>query len=773
MPAPPDADQALLGATSPEPTTPTYLDWLRARDDDWLSRLLLARPDVARPAPPDTATLVARLSGSVSINRALDRLDAAELQVVEVLSLLPAPTGTAELAAALPDADPAELVAAVHRLRELALVWSPGGPGDGARELQLLDPVIDLLRHPAGLGRSAHALTAPGPERETVLAAGVHLPDLDPGERALLDRLAQGPPIGVLPAGFTGHEDPPGVITRLLSAGLLIRVDVSTVELPREVAMAVRGERPYGPFRTRPAPAGPTVDPGTLDKVTAGAVLGVVQKTEDVLAALDDEAAGVLRSGGLGVREVRRLGKSAQLDEATVYLILEFAFAAELLGIGPDGEHWLPTRRYDAWLAEPPGERWATLAEAWLQSSRQAGLSGQKDSSGRALPPLSAELIRHAAATTRRAALDPLLATDSGEAWTSDELIDLVSWTAPRRGADHLNAARDALAEARLLGVIAQDALSAPGRALLVGSPDLGAAAAKVLPDPIEHILVQPDLSAIAPGPLVPELARSMGLAADVESSGGATVYRISESSLRRALDAGWSSTDLHELFAKHSRTPVPQTLDYLIDDISRRHGGVRVGTASAYLRSDDHSTLAQVAADRRLSQLGLRQLAPGVLITSRAEPEELLVDLRAAGYAPAAESAGGAVLTGVAARPRAAGRRASPAPRPIDLTAEQRWTVVSGMRAGDVAAQGNRRRRVIPAVPGVTTSSILTALQRCIRDARGVWMGYVNAEGQSSQRLVEPVALSGGYLTAYDHRRDETRTFALHRITSISVAEE
>ena len=63
-----------------------------------------------------------------------------------------------------------------------------------------------------------------------------------------------------------------------------------------------------------------------------------------------------------------------------------------------------------------------------------------------------------------------------------------------------------------------------------------------LLPEPVDHVLAQPDLSLIAPGPLVAELADTLAVVADVESSGGATVFRVSESSVRRALDAGWSA---------------------------------------------------------------------------------------------------------------------------------------------------------------------------------------------------------------------------------------
>ncbi|MBN6548082.1 WYL domain-containing protein, partial [Actinacidiphila bryophytorum] len=49
------------------------------------------------------------------------------------------------------------------------------------------------------------------------------------------------------------------------------------------------------------------------------------------------------------------------------------------------------------------------------------------------------------------------------------------------------------------------------------------------------------------------------------------------------------------------------------------------------------------------------------------------------------------------------------------------------------------------------------------------LWIGYVNAEGTATQRVITPVRVEGGYVTAYDHTADEVRTFAIHRVTGVS----
>ena len=127
---------------------------------------------------------------------------------------------------------------------------------------------------------------------------------------------------------------------------------------------------------------------------------------------------------------------------------------------------------------------------------------------------------------------------------------------------------------------------------------------------------------------------------------------------LRRSLvDA---ADDLHGLFARRSRTPVPQSLTYLVDDVARRHGGLRAGSAGAYLRGDDEALVTEVLADRRLAVLSLRRLAPTVLVTPY-QVGRLLTALREAGFAPVPEDASGAA---VLARPKPRRARAQCAAR-------------------------------------------------------------------------------------------------------------
>lgn len=335
-----------------------------------------------------------------------------------------------------------------------------------------------------------------------------------------------------------------------------------------------------------------------------------------------------------------------------------------------------------------------------------------------------------------------------------------------------------ALDEAEALGLTGRGALASHARPLLEDAATGQAAKslAPHLPEPLTEVLLQADLTAVAPGPLERELGAFLGVLADIESKGGATVYRFSPGSVRRALDAGRTATDLHVFLAAHSRTPVPQPLSYLIDDIARKHGRLRVGAASSYVRCDDDALLTEILADRRAAPLRLRLLAPTVL-ASPAPPDQLLARLREMGYAPAAESAEGDVLL---ARPDA--RRTPPraAPEPVPdgppppdgpLLA----AAVRAVRAGDHAATLTHKPKAPSApspsgvLPRTVMAETLATMQSATLTGTPLWIGYVNADGAASQRVIAPVKVEGGFVTAYDHTADEVRTYPLHRITGVA----
>ncbi|MFC8010494.1 helicase-associated domain-containing protein [Streptomyces cinereoruber] len=640
---------------------------------------------------------------------------------------------------------------------------------------------------------------------------GALLDGAPPEALAVLDRLVWGPPYGEV----TANPAPP--VRWLRDRGLLLPVSARTMVLPREVALHLRGGRAH----RAPEPAAPEVAvlrehrPQVVDGAAAGQAYTALATVEELLKSWDKGGPQVLRAGGLSVRDLRRTAAALDVTEQVAAFWLELCHGAGLLASdGEADERYAPTPAYDDWLDLPPAERWARLVTPWLASTRTSGLVGGQDAKGRALSALGPDLDRAAAPEVRHRVLGLLATLPPGAAADPETLFARLRWERPLRGAgtagpagsgaegagpalpDDLRSrlARWALAEAELLGLTGRGALSAPARALLnlplaeaaspadegggveesVAAERAATLLAPLLPEAVDHVLLQADLTAVAPGPLRRPLADALAVLADVESKGGATVYRFTPGSVRRALDSGLTASDLHDFLAAHSRTPVPQPLAYLVDDVARRHGHLRVGAASAYVRCDDDTVLGEILADRRSAALGLRRLAPTVL-AAQTDPAALLDGLRAMGYAPAAESAEGDVLVTRADAYRTPARTA-PVPVPEGPPAPDATLLhaaVKAIRAGDRAATAVRREPSAPtpagSLPRTSSAETLATVQAAAMTGSAVWIGYVNADGAASQRVIAPVRVEGGFVTGYDHTADEMRTYPLHRITGVA----
>jgi predicted DNA-binding transcriptional regulator YafY len=82
------------------------------------------------------------------------------------------------------------------------------------------------------------------------------------------------------------------------------------------------------------------------------------------------------------------------------------------------------------------------------------------------------------------------------------------------------------------------------------------------------------------------------------------------------------------------------------------------------------------------------------------------------------------------------------------------------------VAAQPFANMRIDPTVA-------ISQLQEAARLQSSVVIGYVDPAGVATQRVVAPVTVRGGQLTAYDPATGRVRDFAIHRVTSVVSADE
>ena len=725
----------------------SFSDYLRSVDDEAFLKLFISRPDLVIPVPPDIASLAVRACSAPSLARAIDSLNQWQFQVLEAAASLNEPFNLKNLTTITDKA----ASSALDHLISIGLIYPSD---DGMRLPSQLRDVIG--NEPAGLGPAS--------------IAKVKIAEIDkaPTEaKKVLERLIWGPP-----RGSVGDIKNPGPgVAWLLENKFLVPLDQRTVILPREVGIHLRGGKVHKQcFITQPELIGAKRDERQVNLAAIANISTVLRWVEELLNFWGDEPADALRAGGLGVRDLKIISNHLGVDESCTAFITELAYLSSLISFDAD-DRIMPSNKFDIWLMQSPADRWQALASQWLITSRVSGLVGRAESKN--VAALGPELDRVNAARVRALTLS-ILKENPGIAPDSSSFSEVLSWRAPVRRNSSLQEelASWTLREAEWLGITGQGAISKYGVELLTGE-DLEVINSD-LPKTVDHILIQSDNTAIAPGPLEHEISQQLAIMAEIESRGGATVYRFSEATIRRALDHGKTGEEIKTFLSKTSKTPMPQPLEYLIADVAKKHGKLRVGNTSAFIRCEDTALISQIMNDKRLEILALRRIAPEVVICDHDATDTMRI-LREAGYLPAGESSTGIMLTG------ARSNRAISKPRPprvigeIETPSEENLNAaIRAIRTGEKSTHKQVHLRQVAnealgALPRTTANETMDLLNTYIVEEKSLSIGYADNNGGVTHRIIDPIRVSAGALIAKDHATGEVQSFRIPRITGVA----
>ena len=715
-------------------TSISFTEELRKRSDQEITTLFSSRLDLISPVPSDLMALAARANSTPSLMRARESLDKFRLNILTAICTLEEPASLIEILAITSK----EAKDAVDSLWGLALIYKDGDKYRVPTNVRTM-----VGENPAGLGPKSSKSV----DFELLLSA-------PKGATETIAKMVWGPPKGQV----ADIKKAPPAIKWLIDNNFLIPFDSQTVLLPRGVAMHFRGGKVFKDLQySCPNIEGVTRKQTAADLAAIANISNFVRWAEELGHNWSDEPPSGLRSGGLGVRDLKRSAEHLGVSESCVAFVAELLYIGGLITIDTD-DQILPTSGFDLWLTRSIEEQWHALVTLWLETSRVSGLVGKSDSKN--IAALGPELDRGGVSALKRTILGVLKNHPEIDP-TIDSVIAAVSWLMPTRLNPDYN--EWILREAEWLGLTGQGALSSFGVALISGLK-LGVESA--LPIPVDHILIQADNSAVAPGPLTLELANAIGTIADIESRGGASVYRFSEASIRRGLDHGQTGDQIKDFLKKISKTPMPQPLEYLIADVAKRHGRLRVGSTASYLRCEDEGLIQEIIHDKRLESLRVRKLSPQVLVCD-VDANELMRALRDAGYLPAAENATGVLVTAPTVR------RAKSRPKPprvvTDFSSPSETLVASALRAlraGERASSHKPRD-----VPRTTANETVDLLHRYIEERVSLTIGYADTNGGVSNRLIDPLSISLGTLIARDHATGEIAQFRIPRITGVSPA--
>lgn len=418
--------------------------------------------------------------------------------------------------------------------------------------------------------------------------------------------------------------------------GLVYRVTWEDYQLAGQVALALRGVDYRAPFQPQEPPvAWRTPDPAAVRLDAQAQGIAVVGLLSALLDKAGREPLVTVKAGGVGVRELTRTARTLGVTVSTVRLLLAVATQA---GLAELDDRVMPTAAYDRWLSLGLDRRLTVILQAWrdlhyLPSSQTGPWVPDDDN-----------------AWSVHARMDALRLFSDRATTDLDQAARWIWWRQPLAFGSATTVC-GLLDEARTLGVLGAGAISPAGQALLTGK-DIAAAVGD-LGEVSSTARLQADLTAVVMGTPGPALAELLDAVAIVESRGTATTWRFTPATVRGAYDAGWTEHRLTKALTKIADGGLPQPLVYLLADVARQHGSVRVAPTASTLVSDDTALLAQICADKRLEKLHLRLLAPTVL-GSQATTADTIAALRKAGYAPRQQNADGRDVIEKARRHRA-----------------------------------------------------------------------------------------------------------------------
>ncbi|NKE09016.1 MULTISPECIES: helicase-associated domain-containing protein [Kocuria] len=587
---------------------------LGRRCADQLTQLLELRPDVAAATPVDLDQLARLLSSRASLHSALQSLNRPQLDVLERAAVL----GNHTL---VPASDDDRLRSTVHDvLHAMALIHPV--PTDPSAPWVLSPAVADALgRYPAGLGRPLSELSAlRADSTEQITPSDLDLDHL-PGRTAEILANFRTHPVGtVREAHRSPVQDDPlqRPIDWLLARKLLVPIDPHHVEMPREVGLALRGGDLWDSDPGMPvAPEGRAVNPRIRDNAAQSAVLELVRDLKRLRAELSLRPLTVLQSGGVGVRERRRLAAALDLPQDRVDRLLGHAYAAGLVEAQERTGNW--TSSSAPFESLHVADAHGVVLAAWWNSQVLPSAVGTHGADGAVVAPLTRAVETPEAPGIRLAVSLAVVHADQVSpeaAWA----VATATWMRPRLAPVLTRYTSGLLTELADLGLTGAGA-AAPALGELVHSGPHAASAviAQHVPAAVETVTVQNDHTAVAAGPLSPSAAAELALVADPEGRGAADTFRFSVTSLQRALEHGYDAAALTQLLEHRLGGAIPQSLVHLVDEALRTHGALRIQDAQQVVtgRADLVEALAHAP---ELDRYQILRPSPEVLILKTPE---------------------------------------------------------------------------------------------------------------------------------------------------------
>ena len=418
---------------------------------------------------------------------------------------------------------------------------------------------------------------------------------------------------------------------------------------------------------------------------------------------------------GISLADTKRISALTGKELDFVRAIFELAAAAGLIS-SVDGR-WALTARAAEWIDLSARDRWNLLASTWVEL---LGMGASAE--------LKAEL-------THGHPLDQALR----------DCFPLERFDASSRFG-HI------LTYSELLGLSVNGAVSSWTLSLLSGSPEKAAnVIEKSLPKTQGRIIIQGDLSVIAPGPLSTDDERELRAFVDIEQAGLASRYRLSALSVSFGMESGLSADQMRGTLLRLSGGALPQPVDYLLNDAVKRFGRIRViedsRSGGCFVFSSDPTLLTELVNDSRLKPYNLIRIDSESL-SSRFGRDILYFGLREVGHTAIRSDRAGAPIS----------------PLKVVASAAQKadsgdWTeTVSRLRLSDQSISSSS-----------DDEAIMRQIMLAIKSKSKISVTFTGQHDIEHTMILEPNGVANGRMRARDRKADIERTIPIANISAVN----
>jgi hypothetical protein len=469
---------------------------------------------------------------------------------------------------------------------------------------------------------------------------------------------------------------------------------------------------------TEEAPAKPATKAPNIGETDSVAGIHAFETLAAITELIFDLEHRILRDvgkQGISLADTKRISALTGKELDFVRAIFELAAAAGL--ISSLDARWALTARAADWVDYSARERWYLLASTWVEL---LGLGASAE--------LKTELANGQPLDQALRDCFPLERFD-----TSSRFGHILTYS-------------------ELLGLAVDGAVSSWTLSLLSGEPEKAAKVIeKSLPKTQGRIIIQGDLSVIAPGPLSTDDERELRAFVDIEQAGLASRYRLSALSVSFGMESGLSAEQMRETLQRLSGGALPQPVDYLLNDAVKRFGRIRViedsRSGGCFVFSNDATLLTELVNDSRLKPYNLIRIDSESL-SSRFARDILYFGLREVGHTAIRSDRSGATIS------------------PLKVVAAAAQKADSGDWVETVA-------RLRHSDQSISSSSddeaIMRQIMLAIKSKSKISVTFIGQHDIEHTMTLEPNGVANGRMRARDRKADIERTIPIANISAVN----